>query len=162
MNENEQVEEYKNKYLNTIDTYNEKYLKNEFVLDDYINLSFMYWRVASDYGFVTHYGISNTLRDIGNKKYADLIEEAIGKYPASLELHFWKRYFPHRAYFEDFSQKDCEELIRKYSNDESLIPYFFLYLFDKKKFKEQRDELLQICKETSTEKYRYIKSIIEN
>ena len=75
---------------------------------------------------------------------------------------FWERYFPHRFYFDEFTQEEIEKMIAEHEGDDSLIPYFYLYLFDKQKYKEERDKLLEICDKIPNAKNRYIKAIIEN
>lgn len=130
--------------------------------DDYINLAFLYWEFAADYGFCFYYNISCDLRNKGGKEYPRIIKDAIVEFPNSLELKFWERYFPHRHYYDEFTQEEIEKMIVEHKGDDSLIPYFYLYLFDKKKYKEQRDKLLEICNATPSAKYRYIKAIIEN
>jgi len=130
--------------------------------DDYINLAFLYWEFAADYGFFCYYNIPEVLGIKGDKEYPRIIKDAIEKFPKSLELKFWKRYFPHRHYYDEFTQEEIERMIIEHDGDDSLIPYFYLYLFDKQKYKEQRDKLIEICNATPSAKFRYIKAIIEN
>ncbi len=128
---------------------------------DYINLAFLYWSFASDYGFSSFYKIPKELQEKGGEEYPKIINDALKIYPFSLELIFWKNYFPFRHYFKQFSQQECEKLIEDHTGNTSLIPYFYLYLFDKVKYKQQRDQLLELCNELPTAKFNYIKSIIE-
>jgi len=127
-------------------------------IDTYINLAFLYWEFASDYGFFSHHNIPDKWGEIGDEKYPEIVEMGLKKYPRSVELHFFKKYFPHRHFFEDFTQEECEEIVREYGDDESLVPYFFLYLFDEDKYRDKRDELRKQCKELLTAKNRYILS----
>jgi hypothetical protein len=130
--------------------------------DDYINLAFLYWQFAADYGFYCYYNIPEDLGVKGGEEYPRIIKEAIDKFPNSLELKFWERYFPHRHYYDEFTQEEIEKMIAEHKGDDSLIPYFYLYLFDKEKYKKERDILLEICEKTPNAKYKYIKAIIEN
>ena len=129
--------------------------------EDYINLAFLYWQFAADYGFSSYYNIPKELRNKGGEKYLEILNSALTKYPNSLELKFWEKYFPHRHYYDEFPQKDCEQMIAENKGDESLVPYFYLYLFDEVKYKSERDKLLELCNATPTAKFNYIKSIIE-
>jgi hypothetical protein len=128
--------------------------------EDYINLAFLYWLFAADYGFAEYYSIPQELRDKGGEEYSKILDLAIAKYPNSVELKFWARYFPHRHYFVEFPRHECERMITESTEEESLIPYFYLYLFDKKRYKKQKERLLELCKATPSAKFTYIKSII--
>ncbi len=138
----------------------EEELKNNVLpsINTYINLAFLYWEFASEFGFVTYYEIPDSWREIGDARHPIIVEDGLQKYPKSIELHFWRRYFRHRLFFEDFTPEECEELIREYGDEESLVPYFFLYLFDEDKYRQKRDELRKRCKELATAKNLYILS----
>jgi len=127
-------------------------------IETYINLAFLYWEFATQYGFITYYKIPDDWRKTGEERYPIIIDKGLKKYPKSVELHFWKRYFRHRLFFEDFTPEECEELIREYGDEESLVPYFFLYLFDEDKYRKKRDKLRKKCKELPTAKNLYILS----
>jgi hypothetical protein len=129
-------------------------------IDAYINLAFIYWRFGADFGFQAANNISNEWRDIGAKKYSKVISDALKLYPQSRELHFWEKYFPHRDYFSDFSSEECLAIIEKYNIDESLVPYFFLYLDNPKKYSVQRNRLLLQCEKTPTQKNVYIMALL--
>lgn len=79
-----------------------------------------------------------------------------------MELNFWKRYFQHIIFGEEFSENDCKQLIEKYDDSESIVPFFFLYLFDSEKYKKVRNDLLDKCNKYPTAKNNYIKSVIAN
>lgn len=154
--------ELNKEYIEAVKQY-EKILEevNKAPIEVYINLAFLYWIFATDFSFRNTFNIPSTWGEIGGERYSFIIKQGLSKYPKSLELHFWKKYFPYRHYDDDFTQKECERLINEYNDKESIVPYFFLYLFDKEQYKEQRDQLLKQCDQVSTAKYVYIKSIIE-
>lgn len=130
-------------------------------IDTFINLAFLYWSFAAEeFEFNIPNNIPKEWSVTGGKKFLNLINLGLKKYPNNLELNFWKKYFPYRLFGESFNEDDCQDLINKYSDKESLVPYFFLYLFDKDKYKEQRDKLMTICNNLATAKNLYIKSII--
>lgn len=150
-----------NKQYNDAAVYYQKSIdENELNLEVYLNLGFLYW-IFQDYGFSTYYNITEELGEIGYQKYPQIIEKGIQQFPNNVELHFWKRYFNHIFFAEEFSEEDCKQLIEKYDDKENIIPYFFLYLFDKEKYIEKRNELLDKCNEHPTAKNIYIKSIID-
>lgn len=121
-------------------------------IDIYINLTFLYWSFAADYGFTSYYDIPNEWGNLGAERYPEVLEMALEKYPEHVELHFLKRYLRHRFTYDDFTQEECEEIVERYGDEESLVPYFFLYLFDK----EKRDELRKECEKLLTLKNIYI------
>lgn len=131
-------------------------------LDVYSNLAFLYWEFAAEQiSFNEPNNISDDWSLIGGKKYGEILEQGLEQYPDNLELRFWKKYFSYRLFFDEFSQQECEQMIEEHKGDESLIPYFFLYLFDKDKYKFQRDRLFELCNATPNAKFNYIKSIIQ-
>ena len=155
--------EINEEFVEAVKLYEDKILYgSDATEDDYINLAFLYWEFAADYGFCFYYSISEDLRNKGDEGYPRIIKEAIEKFPNSLELKFWEKYFPHRHYFDEFTEEEIEKMIAEHEGDDSLIPYFYLYLFDKQKYKEERDKLLEICDKIPNAKNRYIKAIIEN
>ena len=62
-----------------------------------------------------------------------------------MELNFWNRYFQRISFGEEFSEEECKNMFKKYGDKDSLVPYFFLYLFEKEKYLEKRNELINIC-----------------
>jgi hypothetical protein len=124
-------------------------------------LAFIYWESVTQFYYSNGKIISEKLKVVGIEKYQKTLHEGMMVFPNNPELHFWEKYFLHRGIFEDFSENECIEILNKYGRNESLVPYFFLYLFDKELYKKQRDELLRICLEVPTVKNNWIKSIIE-
>lgn len=135
---------------------------NVAVLDDYVNLAFLYWAFASLlFEFNLPYGISDQWSQIGGNKYRGILKLGIEKFPSSLELHFWDKYFSMRLWGQEFSEEECRNLISEYTDDTSLIPYFYLYLFDKNKYRNEREILLMQCHETPTAKHEYVASFLK-
>ena len=83
----------------------------------------------------------------------------IEKYPKDIELYFWRKYFLHISYAEDFTEEECVNLFNLYGH-KNKIPYFFLYQYDNIRYKKQRDELLQIIKGKKTAKNLYVESLL--
>jgi len=148
--------------------YSESIRHYEFVLsknnnptvDAYLNLGFIYGEVAIEPPFSFDEGISDKWSLIGQERSPVILQQGLSKYPQNGELHFWMRYFPYRLQTQDFTKEDCEKIIENYGDTESIVPYFFLYLFDKEKYREKREKLLKQCEVLPTAKNRYIKSII--
>jgi hypothetical protein len=149
-------------YIEAVKSYEDEIANNRTPLpDSYINLAFLYWSFAFDYfGFDIPNNIPEDYSSIGGNRYQIILGLGLSKYPNNVELNFWKKYYQHIIYGEEFSEKDCKKLLEEYGDSESVVPYFFLYLFNKEKYKKKRNELLDKCNELPTAKNIYIKSII--
>lgn len=159
------IKEINKNYVEATKSYEDEIADNitSILPDSYINLAFLYWSFAFDYfGFDIPNNIPENYSIIGYDRYQIVLDLGLSKYPNNLELIFWKKYFQHIINGDDFSFKNCKELLEKYGDNESIVPYFFLYLFDKEKYKEKKNDLLIACYKTPTAKNNYIKSIIEN
>ncbi|MGB6092860.1 MAG: hypothetical protein WBF83_03775 [Moheibacter sp.] len=158
------IKEINKEYIEAVKHYEEKIANKDTAIlsDSYINLAFLYWSFAFEYfEFVIPNNISEEWSIIGKNRYPRILELGLKQYPNSAELHFWKKYFQHIIFGEDFTEQDCKELLEKYRDDNNVVPYFFLYLFNNEKYKEKRDFLLKECIKYPTAKNLYIKSIIE-
>jgi len=130
-------------------------------VDSFINLAFIYWGLATDeLEFIETIDISGEWGVLGVKKYVEILDKGLLKYPNNIELHFWEQYLPYRLYMTEFSERDCVELFNKYGDGERLVPYFFLHLFDKEKYKDVIVKLLDVCNDKPTAKKNYIKSFL--
>jgi hypothetical protein len=159
------IKEINKEYIEAVKYYEDDIVNNESSIlpDSYINLAFLYWSFAFE---LFEFNIPNEVAFdygiIGGSRYQKILDLGLNMYPNNLELNFWKRYFQHIIYSEEFSEQDCKNLFEKYGDNESIVPYFFLYLFDKEKYMEKRNQLIDKCNEYPTAKYIYIKSIIGN
>lgn len=148
-------------YIEAVKSYEDEIADNS-TPDSYINLAFLYWSFAFElFEFNNPNNITEDYSVIGGNRYKIILDLGLSNYPSNLELHFWEKYFQHIIFSDEFSEKDCQKLLKEYGDSGSIVPYFFLYLFDKEKYKQKRNELLDICNEYPTAKNIYIKSIIE-
>jgi hypothetical protein len=157
------IKDVQKKYLEAVDYY-EKALSDKYSSASvvyYINLSFIYWSFAAQH---FEFNIPNDIPDewsvIGENNYELVINKGIDKYPNSLELHFWKRYYSFALYGEDFTKDDCISLINTFDNT-TLVPYFFLYLFDKVKYQKECNRLIEECIKLPTAKNTHIYSFLK-
>lgn len=155
------LKEINKKYIEAVNYY-EKVIDKDTPASpyNYINLAFLYWSFAFEF---IEFDIPNNITEdwsvIGGNRYQKILELGLSNYPNNTEMLFWEKYFKHIIYGEDFSEKNCTQLLKKYG--ESKVPYFFLYLFNTEKYMENRNQLLSQCEELPTAKNNYIKSIIE-
>jgi hypothetical protein len=157
------AQEINGQYLEAVKSY-EELLKNSSTtsLEAYVNLAFLYWEFASEFTFNEVHKIPGTWSEIGGKRYPIILEHGLNIYPNSVELHFWKRYFSHILFGDEFTKQDCEFIIQRYGITESLVPYFFLYLFDNLAYQGYLNTLLKECDDFPTAKNIYIKSVVGN
>lgn len=147
-------------YINAVIFYEKSIYNHEVIRDAFINLSFIYWQAAAKFAWADYYNISRSMREVGASKYKEFTMLGIKQFPDDVELHFWEKYFPHRLLFDPLTQEEVLQIVWRYSK-KSLVPYFFLYLFDKVHYKKERDKLLAKCNEEKTAKNIYIASIIQ-
>lgn len=151
-------------YLEAVKSYEDE-INNRSIsasLESYINLAFLYWCFAFElFEFNIPNNISEDWSSIGGERYPKVLELGLNIYPDSIELNFWKKYFSHIIYGEEFLEGDCKNLIDKYGDSENVVPYFYLYLFDKKKYEVEKNKLLDECSKQHTAKNIYIRSILE-
>lgn len=153
------IREINREYLEAVNCYEYEIADNEMSgsSNSYINLAFLYWSFAFEFSIPED--IPEDYSIIGGNRYQIILKLGLKHYPQNAELHFWKEYFQHIIYGEDFSKQDCENLLEKY-NDNNLVPYFFLYLFDKEKYREKMAELMLEINVCPIAKNLYIKSIV--
>lgn len=148
-------------YDEAIKKYEDVISANETIhTDAFTNLAFIYWRFAFASPFEFEADLSDRWSIIGGERYLKILEMGIKNQADTLELIFWKRYFAHIVFGEDFTPEECETLMASHSASESMVPNFFLWLFDKKKYLPERSELLQQCEKQRTAKNRYVISIL--
>lgn len=155
-------EEINNNYIAAAELYEGLYNGGTMTKEDYANLAFLYWQFSNDYAFSECHNIPQKVIDQANDSYAEIIKVGLEKYPKSVELKFWNKYFPHRSFFQEFSYEECKKLVQQGEEDKNLIPYFYLYLFNQEKYKIEKDELLKQCEQTPNTKFNYIKSILQS
>ena len=153
--------EINKEYIEAIELY-ENDIKNLGSLNSYINLAFLYWSFAFElFEFNIPNNISENWSIIGGNRYPKILELGLKNYPNSMELNFWQRYFSHISFGEEFSENDCKQMIKNYEKDESIIPYFYLYIFNKNKYEVEKNKLLDECSKQPTAKNIYIISILK-
>ena len=133
------------KYEKSILEYEKAIKQNAQSMDIFINLSFLYWLSASDFSWADTFNIPLIIRHNGIDRLTELLKIAKSKFPEYAEIYFLEKYFLDRlGYGEILTQSDVLGIISKYK-EVSNVPYFFLYFFDKNKYIEKRNQLLNDC-----------------
>jgi len=146
-------------YVNAIELYEES-IKREETIDAFINLAFLYWQVSSEFAFRDQYGISDKWLSIGSDRYNLLLNQSIILFSKNAEPIFWKKYFDHISLGEELTENDVLNILKK-CEDGLLVPCFFLYLLNPRKYNHQIDEIIAKAKEKPTSKYLYILSVLQ-
>ncbi|RWU06139.1 hypothetical protein [Pedobacter chitinilyticus] len=147
-------------YISAIKKYEEEIEKGP-TIEKFANLAFLYWAFAAEQiEFNLPNGISDEWSIIGGDKFVLILEKGLSVFPDSLELAFWKRYFAYRLFLSDFSEEDCKEMISENKVIDSLVPYFFLNMFDENTYSKQIATLREICVDIPTAKNLYILTFI--
>ncbi len=131
------------------------------LIDTFLNLAFIYWQLSIEPPFYFDEGVSDKWSAVAGERYPTLLQQGLARYPQNAELHFWESYFPHILFGSALTEEDCEKIVEKYGDAESIVPYFFLWLFDKENYADKRQQLLRQCEELPTAKNRYVKSLLE-
>ncbi|MDB9380917.1 hypothetical protein PN465_01485 [Nodularia spumigena CS-584] len=154
------IEDINKNYLQAIELY-EQNLQSKIVnIEDYINLSFIYWATAAlEFEFNVPNQIPSKISIIGGKRFLHIVDEGILCFPESAELKFWKMYYNYRLFSDKFSERDCLEILEK-NKKKSLVPYFFLQMFNKEIYKKETQLLKGLCEDEQTAKNLYILSFL--
>lgn len=128
--------------------------------DLFTNLSVIYWLLITDNNFPELQDIDSQLRHNGLTRYKQLVDFGVASFPKSKELLFWKSYFPYRMYFASFTFEECQILMEDTSLRASLVPTFYLNMFDEKSYAEERNALIVECLKSPTAKNKYIMSFL--
>ena len=132
--------------------------KSEADLDTYLNLAVLYF-VCNDGGYAAHHKLSEPFLNKAWNRMTDLLDEAAQRFGPSAEISFWKRYFEFILRGDDPFYAECQRLVQ---DGTTLVPYFHLFTSpDGEKYKDEAQKLLALVQSGSTEKERYIKSVLE-
>ena len=129
----------------------------------FANLSFIYWESVTQQSMVfTNYtAIPLVLSSMPWQACFRTLDAGFQQYPEDLELSFWARYYLHRGVFEDFNDADCRQLLVDcVDHNQTLIPYFFLGLFDEELYSAEIKQILTTCKEYPTAKNLWVACIL--
>jgi hypothetical protein len=147
-------------YNSAIQAYEQEVKTNCRDINSYINLTFLYWHSIAQFSWADMYNIPNHTRDKSFDRYQELIAMMKFKFPEYGEIYFWEIYFSHRLIFVPLGEGEILNILSNYK-DLTVVPYFFLYLLDNEKYRDQQEKLLKECTILPTAKNIYIKSIIE-
>lgn len=125
--------------------------------DTFMNLAVLYF-VCLDAGYATHHGLSPDFINLAWERAYELLDEAESRFGKQAEIAFWRHYFRFVVLGEAPFVKTCKDLLE---SDASLVPSFYLLTSPGgDQYRPQALKLLELVKEGTTAKQRYIRSIL--
>jgi hypothetical protein len=141
------------------EAYERAIAEEDATLDLYLNLAVLYF-VCTDFGYQAYHHLSDEFIAKAWDRAFKLLDEAESRFGPDSEITFWRRYFRFVRLGDDPFIEECERLALSGS---LLVPYFYLFGYTgEEKHREQAQKLYESVKNGSTEKQRYIRSILEN
>lgn len=132
---------------------------NEADLEVYLNLAVLYF-CCNDGGYAAYHKLSKEFLEHSWNRMWEVLDEAENRYGKNLEIEFWRYYFKAILLGGESFFSECLTLVEKDGSD---IPYFYLFLFQEgRHFQSQAESLYSHVIDGSTQKKRYIRSILEN
>ena len=138
--------------------YEDAIASSEADFDTFMNLAVLYF-VCVDGGYATHHGLSQEFIDHAWERAYELLDEAESKFGNQTEIAFWRHYFRFVVLGEAPFIKTCERFLQ---SGTSLVSSFYLFTSPGgDQYRPQALQLLELVKEGTTAKQRYIRSILE-
>ena len=126
-------------------------------VDVFLNLALLYFQCV-DYGYQVRHQLREEFVSGCWARSFQVLHMAERLFGNQTEVHFLRAYFSSIYSGEKGIEDLCERLAKR---NDSLLPAAHLFLAGKTQHREAAQELLQSVKDGSTERQRYIKSVIE-
>lgn len=124
----------------------------------FLNLAVLYFGCV-DYGYAAHHHLSSDFVSGTWTRAFEILDKAEERFGKHTEVEFWRLYFSYVYSEEEPIDNTCMTLAQR---KDSLVPYLYLFTSSgKKQYLNQAQELLELVKDGSTERKRYIKSVLE-
>ncbi len=144
--------------LGAAQAYEEAITASEADFDTFMNLAVLYF-VCVDGGYATHHGLSQAFMHKAWGRAYELLDEAESRFGPQAEIAFWRHYFRFVVLGEAPFLDTCEQL---FHSGFSLVPSFYLFTSPRgEKYRPQAQQLLELVKDGSTAKKRYIRSLLD-
>ena len=126
--------------------------------DTFMNLAVLYF-VCVDGGYATHHALSQEFMNHAWERAYALLDAAELRFGKQSEITFWHHYFRFVVLGDAPFLDTCEQL---FHSGFSLVPSFYLFTSPRgEKYRPQAQQLLELVKDGSTAKKRYIRSILD-
>lgn len=154
---NEAVEQdTRGNYIRASELY-ERAIEEDEGPDAFINLAVLYFQFT-DVGINAHLQLPLGFVHRAMSRFDEVVNRGIAKFPDNAELRFWKKYFRFSSLGDELEEGEVLSILE--GDESSLIPYFFLYLLNPEKYKNQRVEIVADCGKLLTAKNKWILSLI--
>ena len=148
-------------YEQAVVVYERAILQPQAPVEAFANLSFIYWESGTQLPMANGEAMPLALSKMPWQRCSQVVKAGLQHYPKDLELSFWAKYYPYRGIFEDFSADDCRQLLVDCVNhNQTLMPYFFLSLFDEELYRAEIAHILTDCQNRPTAKNRWVASVL--
>ena len=143
--------------LDATQAYEEAIAASKADFETFMNLAVLYF-VCTDSGYATHHSLSQEFVNYAWERAHELLDKAESRFGAQSEIAFWRQYFRFVVLGEPPFIETCEQLVESGS---SLVPAFYLFTSPGgEKYRQQAQQLLDLVKDGTTTKKRYILSIL--
>lgn len=127
-------------------------------LEVFLNLAVLYFE-CGDYGYAAHHHLSGDFVSAAWNRAFEILDKAKERFGEQTEVDFWRLYFPYIYSEEEPIDNACLTLTQR---NNSLVPYLYLFTASgKKQYLTQAQELLELVRDGTTARKRYIKSVME-
>jgi hypothetical protein len=143
--------------LDAAQAYEETIAASDADFDTFMNLAVLYF-VCVDGGYATYHGLSQEFMNHAWERAYELLDKAESRFGKQSEIAFWRHYFRFVVLGEAPFIETCEHLLQ---SGASLVPSFYLFTSPGgDQFRPQALQLLELVKDGTTAKQRYIRSIL--
>jgi hypothetical protein len=145
--------------VNATEAYEEAILSPHADLETYLNLAVLYF-CCWDFGYLSHHHLTDEFVAKTWDRPNELLNEATTRFGNNAEIEFWRIYFPWFWVKEPLIVDECKKIVE---SSDTLIPYFYLYsVTSDEQYYPYVVRLLETVKDRTTEKKRFIWSIIDS
>lgn len=129
-------------------------------LDLFLNLAVLYF-VCEDTGYNSYHRLNIDYVSAAYDRIPDILAAAENRFGKQTEIDFWRLYIP--EWGPPYQVPQVEQYEKLAHQGGSLMPYFRLYIDSNgTRYREKAKALLTQVQDGSTERKRYIKSVLES
>jgi hypothetical protein len=126
----------------------------------FLNLAVLYF-ACEDTGYSSHHHLEMDFVGAAYDRIHKILDAAENRFGSQTEINFWRLYIPEFGPpYNEPSMEEYEELARR---GDSLMPHYRLYVSSNgTRYREEAKALLSQVRDGSTERKRYIRSVLES
>ena len=125
--------------------------------ETYLNLALVYLS-AMDPALSAHAGLSRDFQAFAGRRFREVLEETLKRWPRSVEAWFWLRYADRLYHDGECFLRECEDRL---SESDDIVPYAYLALArGERPYSQQIRALRVLSRVQLTARMRYIQRMI--